>query len=53
MDFWQENFEDFNPQVDQDVAIKFVLRVIFKDERLKELSCLLIDGHEIGAIEGV
>ncbi len=53
MDFLQENFEGFNPQVDQDAVIKFALGVIFKDERLRELACLLTDGHEIGAIEGV
>ena len=53
MDFLQETFESFNPQLDQDAAIKFALNIIFKDERLRELSCLLTDGHEIGAIEGI
>lgn len=48
----QENFKDFNPQVDQDAAIKCVLGIIFKDERLRELSCLLTEGHEMGAVEG-
>lgn len=40
-------------QIDQDAAIKFALGIIIKDERLRELSCLLTDGHEIGAVEGV
>lgn len=53
MDFLQEVFGGFNPQIDQDAAIKFALGIIFKDERLKELSFLLTDGHEIGAVEGV
>lgn len=52
MDYLQEAFGGFNPQVDQDAAVKFALSIILMDERLSELSCLLTDGHEIGGIEG-
>ncbi len=53
MDSLQENFEGFNPQVDQDTTIKSALSIIFKCERLRELSCLLTDRHEIDGIKGI
>lgn len=52
MDYLQEAFGGFNPQVDQDAAIKFALSIILMDERLSELPCLLTDGHDIGGVEG-
>lgn len=52
MDYLQEAFGNFNPQVDQDAAVKFALNIILMDERLSELSCLITDGHEIGGVEG-
>jgi len=52
MDYLQEAFGGFNPQVDQDAAVKFALNAILMDERLSELSCLLTDGHEIGGVAG-
>lgn len=52
MDYLQQAFGDLNPQTDQDAAVKFALNVILMDERLRELSYLLIDGHDIGGVEG-
>ena len=52
MDYLQEAFGGFNPQVDQDAAVKFALSIILMDERFGELSCLLIDGHDVGGVEG-
>jgi hypothetical protein len=52
MDYLQQAFGGLNPQTDQDAAVKFALNVILMDERLRELSCLLIDGHDIGGVEG-
>lgn len=52
MDYLQQAFGGLNPQTDQDAAVKFALNVILMDGRLRELSCLLIDGHDIGGVEG-
>ncbi|MDO9404668.1 MAG: hypothetical protein Q7T87_11615 [Polaromonas sp.] len=52
MDYFQQAFGGLNPQTDQDAAVKFALNAILMDARLHELSCLLIDGHDIGGIEG-
>ena len=52
MDYFQEAFGGFNPQVDLDAAVKFALSIILMDERLSELSCLLTDGHKIGGVSG-
>jgi hypothetical protein len=52
MDYLLEAFGGFNPQSDQDAAVKFVLNIIWMDERLSELSSLLTDGHEIGGMTG-
>jgi hypothetical protein len=52
MDYLQQAFGGLNPQTDQDAAVKFSLNVILMDGRLRELSCLLIDGHDIGGVEG-
>lgn len=52
MDYMQPAFGGLNPQVDQDAAVKLALNAIFMDVRLLELSCLLIDGHHIGGVEG-
>jgi hypothetical protein len=45
-------FGGFNPQFDQDAAVKLALNVILLDERLSELASILTDGHEIGGLEG-
>ena len=52
MDYLQQAFGGLNPQTDQDAAVKLALDVIFMDNRLNELSCLLTDGHDIGGVEG-
>ena len=52
MDYLQQAFGGLNPQTDQDAAVKFALNVILMDGRLRELSCLLTDGHDIGGVEG-
>jgi hypothetical protein len=52
MDYLQQAFGGLNPQADQDAAVKFALNAILMDTRLRELSCLLIDGHDIGGVEG-
>lgn len=52
MDYLQQAFGGLNPQTDQDAAVKFALNAILMDVRLHELLCLLIDGHEIGGVEG-
>lgn len=52
MDYLQEIFGGLNPQVDQDAAVKFALSIILMEERLSELSYLLMDGHEVGGVEG-
>jgi len=52
MDYFQDAFGDFNPHQDQHAAVKFALCITFLDKRFDELSCVLIDGHEIGGMEG-
>ena len=52
MNYPQDAFNGFDPQVDHDAAVKLTLSVIFMNERLNELSSLLTDGHEIGGLEG-
>jgi len=52
MSYLQDAFGVFNPQLDQDAAVKLALDVILMDERFDELVYLLTDGHEIGGIEG-
>ena len=52
MDYLQQAFGGLNPQTDQDAAVKLALNAILMDARLHELSCVLIDGHDIGGVEG-
>lgn len=52
MDYLQQVFGGLNPQTDQDAAVKLALNAILMDGRLEELSHLLIDGHDIGGVEG-
>lgn len=52
MNYLQEAFGGLSPQVDEKAAVKFALSIILMDDRLSELSQLLIDGHELGAVEG-
>lgn len=52
MNYLQEAFGGFNPKIDHDAAVKFVISIILIDDRLIELSYLLTDGHKIGGMEG-
>jgi hypothetical protein len=52
VDYFAQAFGGFDPSGDPDAALKFVLNVIMMDDRLDELSSVLTDGHEIGALEG-
>lgn len=52
MDYLQQVFGGLNPQSDPDAAVKVALDVIFADNRLNELSCLLTEGNDIGGVEG-
>lgn len=52
MDYLQQAFGGLNPQTDKDAAVKIALNAILMDGRLHELSCLLINGHDIGGVEG-
>lgn len=52
MDYFQDAFGGFNPQADQDAAVKFALSIVLMDERFDDLSYLLTDGHEVRRVEG-
>lgn len=52
MDYLQDAFGGLNPQFVKDAAAKLALNAILMDERFDELARLLVDGHEIGAMEG-
>ncbi|MFZ6742837.1 hypothetical protein ACO0LC_06425 [Undibacterium sp. JH2W] len=53
MDYYQSAFGKFNPQGDPHVAVKFILNILVSEERFSDLLCLLTDGNQIGALEGV
>jgi hypothetical protein len=52
VDYFAQAFGGVDPLRDPDAALKFVLNAIMMDDRLDELSSILTDGHEIGALEG-
>jgi hypothetical protein len=52
VDYFAKAFGGFDPSGDPDAALKFVLNAILMDNRLDELSSIVTDGHEIGALEG-
>ena len=52
VDYFAQAFGGFDPSGDPDAALKFVLNAILMDDRLDELSSIVTDGHEIGALEG-
>jgi hypothetical protein len=52
VDYFPQAFGGFDPSGDPDAALKLVLNAIMMDDRLDELSSILTDGHEIGALEG-
>lgn len=52
VDYFAQAFGGFDPSGDPDAALKLVLNAIVMDDRLDELSSIVTDGHEIGALEG-
>lgn len=52
MDYFNDAFGDFAPHRDRDAAIKFALNAVLMEDRLKELSELVVDGSQLGGVEG-
>jgi hypothetical protein len=52
VDNFAEAFGGFDPPGDPDGALEFALTAILMGDRLDELSSILTDGNEIGALEG-
>jgi len=52
MDYFESAFGSYNPDVDPNFAVKFILNCMLSEDRLKELNYLLLDGHEVGGVEG-
>jgi len=52
MDYFKAAFGDFAPHRDEDAAVKFALNVVFMDNRLQELTELVVDGSQFGGMEG-
>lgn len=52
MDYFSDAFGNFDPEQDQNAAVKFVLNCILVDDRLSELLGLLSNCPDIGGIAG-
>jgi hypothetical protein len=52
MDYFKEAFGGFNPQSDQDGALKFALDVVFADHRLRDLIRVISFEDGVGGMEG-
>ena len=52
MDYFKSAFGGFAPQRDEDAAVKFALNVVLMDDRLRELTELIVDGSQFGGMEG-
>lgn len=52
MEYFNTAFGGFAPHKDKDGAVKFVLNAILMDNRVQELSELVVDGNPLGGIEG-
>lgn len=52
MDYFKTAFGGFDPHIDEDAAVKFILNVVLLDNRLDELVEIFIDGNQLGGIEG-
>lgn len=52
MDYFKAAFGGFAPHRDEDAAVKFALNVVLMDNRLQELAELIVDGSQLGGIEG-
>jgi hypothetical protein len=52
MDYFKDAFDGFNPQKDQDAALKFSLCVLMIDRRTDELLHLVTGKEHFGGVEG-
>lgn len=52
MEYFNTAFGGFAPLKDKDGAVKFALNAILMDNRVQELSQLVVDGNPLGGIEG-
>ena len=52
MDYFKAAFGNFAPHHDEDAAVKFVFNVVLMDNRMQELAELVIDGSQLGGMEG-
>lgn len=52
MEYFNTAFGGFAPHQDKDGAVKFALNAILMDNRVQELSELVVDGNPLGGIEG-
>ncbi|WP_263262287.1 hypothetical protein [Pseudomonas sp. RIT-PI-S] len=52
MNYLIKAFGTFNPQADEDAAIKFIINIILMDHRTKTLAELISDENRIGGMEG-
>ncbi len=52
MDYFRTAFGGFSPHRDEDAAVKFVLNAVLMDHRVEELAELVVDGSQLGGIEG-
>jgi hypothetical protein len=52
MDYFNEAFGGFSPQVDEDAALKFSLDVLLADHRVSDLIGLVLPASKIGGVEG-
>ncbi|MEH6461362.1 hypothetical protein [Chitinimonas sp. JJ19] len=51
-DYFKTAFGGFAPHRDEDAAVKFALNVVLLDNRLDELVEVVVDGSQLGGIEG-
>jgi len=52
MDYFKDAFGGFDPQRDDDAALKFILDSLIADERLNDLIALMSADNEVGGLEG-
>lgn len=52
MDYFKAAFGGFAPHQDKDAAVKFVLDAVLADHRLQELAEVVVDGSQVGGMQG-
>lgn len=52
MDYFNEAFDGFDPLLDRDAALKFVLDSLVQDKRFKHLDLLLSSDGQVDCLEG-